>query len=348
MDIGLFLGADQASADIAVQNGAIALDGTLYTAVLLSLLCDRVADSDDVIPDGSTNRRGYWYDAYAPRLPDGTKDYWGSKLWLRLRSLATTQTALLVQGDCEQALDWMIVAGVAIDVEVTTEWVSDTALSVDIVISRQSAGGAPYDTAFNVIWDRTLGLLQSINGPAFALALPVPPVLSVGRGVSRNTMIPPAGLVFTNAISLGVVDLGDGFTWTQNIATLQLVSIGWANMPAESQGLPMLMSIAGVPGAGVRYLFSLAEAYTIPANLAGTTTISDTAPAENAVFALSIIRAGVETALATVTLQPGAAAILSMQAAFVTEPWDALVLTTPETVDETLSGIAISLLLQRI
>src|SRR4051812_18257550 len=68
----------------------------LVTAVLISLFTDAAADTDDAIPDGSGDPRGWWAGAI------------GSKLWLRQREKATQTLLALVRDDCERALAWMV------------------------------------------------------------------------------------------------------------------------------------------------------------------------------------------------------------------------------------------------
>ena len=160
MDIGLFLTPDGGGSDIAIVAGDIATDSTLRTAVLISLQTDRLADPDDTISDGSTNRRGWWGDAYLPPLADGSADFIGSKLWLRARSTATQATANLIQSDIEAALAWMIADGVAAAITVTTSWVSATDLAVNVAIARINAPASAPPTAFDLLWNRTLGTIS--------------------------------------------------------------------------------------------------------------------------------------------------------------------------------------------
>ena len=156
MDIALVLTPDGSAADLAVVAGDIATDATLQTAVLVSLQSNRLADSGDIIPDGSTNRQGWWADAYLPALPDGSPDFLGSKLWLRRRVTATPANAALIQGDIEQALAWMTQDGLASDITVTTAWASAIGLNVGIAISRSTPGGI-INTNFDLVWNASLG-----------------------------------------------------------------------------------------------------------------------------------------------------------------------------------------------
>jgi phage gp46-like protein len=44
--------------DVRLDGGDLSTDDGLETAVLLSLITDRRAEADDVLPDGGTDRRG--------------------------------------------------------------------------------------------------------------------------------------------------------------------------------------------------------------------------------------------------------------------------------------------------
>ncbi len=158
-DIALAPGADGTTADLLVRNGDLATDDGLQTAVILSLLCDRLADADDQLPTGSTDRRGWWGDAYLPPLPDGSPDFWGSKLWLRRRQLATVHTQRLIEDDCTQALQWMVADNVAASVVVTSRYLTNTELAVNIAINQRIAGGATALRSFDAVWNTTLGSL---------------------------------------------------------------------------------------------------------------------------------------------------------------------------------------------
>jgi len=131
----------------------------VVTAIIISLLSDRQADADDQLPPGSTDRKGWWGDAYLDPLPDGSADLLGSKLWLRQRALATTQTQLAIETDISQALAWMLADNVAVSVQVTSQFLSATALSVTITIAQTLATGQTASRSFNAIWNFTLGQL---------------------------------------------------------------------------------------------------------------------------------------------------------------------------------------------
>jgi phage gp46-like protein len=66
---------------------------TLQTAVIVSLLTDRLANADDDIPDGTNDRRGWWADMPLPLAnAPPARDLIGSRLWLLSRRKVTEQT----------------------------------------------------------------------------------------------------------------------------------------------------------------------------------------------------------------------------------------------------------------
>lgn len=85
----------------------------LMTAVLISLFSDRTAAAADVLPDDSTDRRGWWGDA-------GEAYPIGSRLWLLDRSMLTNQVALAARQYALEALQWMVDDGVVAEFDCST------------------------------------------------------------------------------------------------------------------------------------------------------------------------------------------------------------------------------------
>lgn len=112
-------------------GGDLRIGNDLGTAVLISLFTDGNASADDLLPDQSGDRRGWWGDLGADRPI-------GSKLWLRFRSKQTDVTLALVKNDIEQALRWLIDDGIAASIDVTTEWTRQGVLGCQIAIIRQT------------------------------------------------------------------------------------------------------------------------------------------------------------------------------------------------------------------
>jgi phage gp46-like protein len=123
----------------ALPGAGLLSDQDLRTAVMISVFTDAVAGSDDSIPDGSEDPRGWWAD------PDI-----GCRVWLRLRAKQTQQTLLLVKADMTEALAWLITDGVAAAVDVLTEWTAPGLLGCQITVRRQD--GTTVATQFDWAW----------------------------------------------------------------------------------------------------------------------------------------------------------------------------------------------------
>lgn len=96
-------------ADLVILTGSAdpVRDAGLETAVLIAVFSDRRADDDDVLPNVSDTRGGYFGDSLA-----GTKI--GSKLWLLGRSRLNDATLKMAEQYISEALqDQIIGAGLA-------------------------------------------------------------------------------------------------------------------------------------------------------------------------------------------------------------------------------------------
>lgn len=144
-DIALTWNKDRMSADLSLAGPDLLTDDGLNTAVLISLFTDRRASADDELPDGTTDRRGWWGDAFAEEEGDEI----GSKLWLLERSKITAETIRLARDYAQAALDWLVTDGVARSVEVTAERRDATSLDLSIVITRPDSTSRTYD----YVWD---------------------------------------------------------------------------------------------------------------------------------------------------------------------------------------------------
>ncbi|HEX3809613.1 MAG TPA: phage GP46 family protein [Rhizomicrobium sp.] len=126
------------------KSGADLKSGNdLETAVLISLFSDRLAKPDDAIPDNTDNPRGWWGDL------DASKPM-GSRLWLLERSKLSQKVAIAAQGYITEALQWLIDDGIASKVDVTTQLVPPSQLSVRVVITR--ATGAALSLNYAWAW----------------------------------------------------------------------------------------------------------------------------------------------------------------------------------------------------
>lgn len=117
-----FCDLDLSGMDLAGENG-------LYTACLVSLFTDRVADASDELPAGETSLRGWWGDVHLP-----ANDHIGSKLWLLRREKQTPAVAERARRYCAEALQWLVDDGHVKGVEVSAAWSAPGVLAVAVRI----------------------------------------------------------------------------------------------------------------------------------------------------------------------------------------------------------------------
>ena len=105
--------------DIALEDDGPNLqsDEGLDTAITLSLLLDRRVNDDDLPPDGTADRRGWWGDVHAT-VPG---DLYGSRWWLLTRVKLLPDTPRKVRDYAEEALQWLLDDGVCSSIEYTLE-----------------------------------------------------------------------------------------------------------------------------------------------------------------------------------------------------------------------------------
>jgi phage gp46-like protein len=126
--------------------GNLALGSDLEAAVWTSLFSDRRALPDDVIPDGTDDRRGWWGDTYADKPI-------GSRLWLLDRAKRIPETLRRAEDYAREALAWLVEDGVAARVEVTAIWATNigpNAMAILPVIIHRD--GRRLDFRFDWAW----------------------------------------------------------------------------------------------------------------------------------------------------------------------------------------------------
>ena len=131
--------------DITVENGDLAAENGLETAVLISLFSDRFVPEVE-LPENIEETRGWWGDA----LSTPPEDLIGSRLWTFDRiGKINNETAIGMREAILEALQWMIDDGVAALIEVDTEVVANTQINFDVRIFRPEGDDIP----FKFIWD---------------------------------------------------------------------------------------------------------------------------------------------------------------------------------------------------
>ena len=116
--------------DIQLEDGDIALDNGLQTAILVSLFTDGRAPEDAILPGNDTSRRGVW--------TDSDTDKQGSLLWLLAREKVTADISAKANLFCKDALNWLIEDGIASTVNVETQIAPLYGLQIKIQIERGS------------------------------------------------------------------------------------------------------------------------------------------------------------------------------------------------------------------
>lgn len=146
MDIALLLQGGQPNADIGILNGDLITNKDLQSAIIISLLCNRLAEVGDV-PTG-TDRQGWWGDTYLTN----NGFLIGSRLWLLHRANATQETANLAQSYCLEALQWLITQGVANSISVQAEINGLYALLISIQIYKPDTTVETFQ--FEYVWSQ--------------------------------------------------------------------------------------------------------------------------------------------------------------------------------------------------
>lgn len=112
MDLALAFNAQTATMDLVLGVADLQSEQSLATAMLLSLMCDRLAQPHEV--DAGADRRGWWADTYAEQ--EG--DRFGSRLWLLAREKQRQSAVQRAIAYAQEALKWLVDDGLASAVDV--------------------------------------------------------------------------------------------------------------------------------------------------------------------------------------------------------------------------------------
>jgi phage gp46-like protein len=115
MDLALTYNAEIGALDLSLAGVDLRREDSLATAVMLSLLCDRACEANQVPADA--DRRGWWADAFADEGA-GRGDSFGSRLWLIEREKLLPETLQRARRYAREALQWLIEDGLATGLEV--------------------------------------------------------------------------------------------------------------------------------------------------------------------------------------------------------------------------------------
>lgn len=134
---------DAVSGDWKMAGTQVATGGDLATAVIISVFTDRLANVDDLIPDGTANPRGWWGDS-------GATYRVGSRMWLLERSKKTADVLQRAKDYLAEALQWLIDDGVVAKFDIVTEFGPGPRLYANVVTFR--ADGTRIAQRFQWAW----------------------------------------------------------------------------------------------------------------------------------------------------------------------------------------------------
>lgn len=131
--------------DYVIVNGSFLSGSDVETAVLISLLSDRVADESDVLPDARPgypgDRRGWWADDSEYPI--------GSRLWLLKRVKGPLDIPARAEEYATEALQWMLDDGVVAKFDIKATWQAPNGLGL-VVAAYRSDGTVISNTPINL------------------------------------------------------------------------------------------------------------------------------------------------------------------------------------------------------
>jgi phage gp46-like protein len=120
---------DAGPAEVRITDADLHRDPGLETAVLISLFSDARAREQDALPQGHTNRSG-WFGSMIVGVEIG------SRLWLLCRSVIDGVTLSHIEQYCKDALQWMIDDGMASEVTAVASRASLNQINFSVKITR--------------------------------------------------------------------------------------------------------------------------------------------------------------------------------------------------------------------
>lgn len=152
MDLRTVIVGDDLSSDWLLAPPQLDTDEGLQTALLLSLFSDRRADADDVLPDNSGNRRGWFGDSFA----DVPGDKFGSRLWLLAREKQQPVVLQRAREYAREAVRWLVEDGVARSFDVDAEFPALGVWAIEVSVYRPDGDARRF--RFEHFWSVSNGL----------------------------------------------------------------------------------------------------------------------------------------------------------------------------------------------
>ncbi|EAA8605621.1 phage GP46 family protein [Salmonella enterica] len=98
--------------ELVIVSGDLLPDSSVNTAIVLSYFTDRRAEPGDELPDGSTDRRGWWGDSFR-------NEPIGSRLWLLSREKSLPDVLNRAAAYARESVQWLINDGYVKKIVVT-------------------------------------------------------------------------------------------------------------------------------------------------------------------------------------------------------------------------------------
>jgi phage gp46-like protein len=119
---------DDQVADVELEDGLIGLFGGLLSALLISIFTDRQANESDPVPDGTSDRRGWWGDDYGGDGPIG------SRIWLVEGEKMIPGSLRRVRTYLDEATKWFVEDGIAAEIRIEVMMARVDALGAKIAV----------------------------------------------------------------------------------------------------------------------------------------------------------------------------------------------------------------------
>jgi phage gp46-like protein len=146
-DIATRWNSAESTADWVLEGADLASGPDIETAVIISLFTDREADPDDVIPDGTTDPRGWWGD-----LGGDTKI--GSRLWELDREKQSDRVLQRAPALAQEALEWLVADGIVSRITAVASFIRQGFLGLVITLFKPT--GEAQTVQVERAWQGTL------------------------------------------------------------------------------------------------------------------------------------------------------------------------------------------------
>lgn len=122
--------------DVEVVAGDLRTEDGLATAILVSLFSDGLARTEDPLPDGGPDRRGWWAGNVLER---DRGDEHGSRLWLLERERLSDEVLVRAEEYARDALSWLVRGGIAERIDAAASRLDLGTMLLQVTITRGAA-----------------------------------------------------------------------------------------------------------------------------------------------------------------------------------------------------------------